>query len=457
MSRQTKLVLLTLMVAANAALWLIPGPVVEYVARDEPTLLGYYSVERFSANIGVLLLCAALARLIFGRVSLRLRVMQLVTVTAAVGVALVAGELVVRALSPPPQYVQQENLRHRVPGSLATAVFHDAPEAARSYPNRPRGFGSVEVTVAADERGFRNPPGVTRADVVVLGDSFVEGPEVDYAQLWTTQFAAQTGLGVYNMGTAGENPGGYMAKLERYAGDLEPDTVLLMIYEGNDFRGWRPARRSTLRTSRLRRRTKQLLIDRLGPVNADAPFANAALIDWLPLTVSEGGQRIHYTFTPRNLGDLARSQQEFTEHRGWQQLVASLESAQRIVSAFGARLVLVYAPSKVRVVLPMLAEQLPADKVLAFTRLHESKMPASKRSLHDGEQFLREVLRDMEVPERELRAFCTGAGLELVSLTERLRRETAAGRQTYYSYDQHWSPVGHAIVADELGRHWQRQ
>ena len=40
MSRQTKLVLLTLMVAANAALWLIPGPVVEYVARDDPTLLG---------------------------------------------------------------------------------------------------------------------------------------------------------------------------------------------------------------------------------------------------------------------------------------------------------------------------------------------------------------------------------------------------------------------------------
>ncbi len=456
MHQPTKALLLLLIGALNLALWLQPGPVVQYVARDEPTLLGYYSVERFTANVAVLLLSATAAWLLLSTAPLRQHMLKLASVTLAVAVSLVAGEYLVRALSPAPQYVIHADMRHRQPDSRVQAVFRDRPEAARSYPRRPPGYGDVPLVVTTDARGFRNPPRLGKTDIVVIGDSFVEGPEVDYEQLWTVRLSHASALTVYNMGTAGENVGGYAAKMERFALTLRPQTVILMIYEGNDLRGFRAAKRSLLKDSRLRARLKRLLIDRLGPVNADAPFDRTEIVDWLPLAVRADGGVAHYAFTPRNIGDLARSQEEFENHRGWQQLRDSIETVHELARRHGVRLILAYAPSKVNVVLPLVAERLPADKVLAFALLHASKLPASKLELNDGEMFLEQVLRDRQVPEAAVRALCAQRGIEYVSLTEPLRRATARGRQTYYTYDQHWSPIGHEIVADILAAYLRR-
>ncbi len=456
MRQRAKAVLLLLIGALNLALWLQPGPVVQYVARDEPTLLGYYSVERFSANVAVLLLSATASWLLLSTAPLRPRMLKLASVALAVAVTLVAGEYIVRALTPAPQYVLHADMRHRQPDSRVQAVFRDRPEAVRSYPRRPPGYGDVPLVVATDERGFRNPARLGNVDIVVIGDSFVEGPEVDYEQLWTVRLSHASALSVYNMGTAGENVGGYVAKMERFAPTLHPQTVILMIYEGNDLRGFRAAKRSWLKDSRLRARLKNLLIERLGPVNAGAPFARAEIVDWLPLAVRADGGVAHYAFTPRNVGDLARTREEFENHRGWHQLRASIEAVHELARRHGVRLILAYAPSKVKVLLPLVADRLPADKVLAFALLHASKMPASKLAVNDGEAFLEQVRRDIQVPEAAVRKLCTQRGIEFVSLTEDLRRATAQGRQTYYTYDQHWSPIGHEVVADSLYEYLRR-
>ncbi len=50
-----------------------------------------------------------------------------------------------------------------------------------------------------------------------------------------------------------------------------------------------------------------------------------------------------------------------------------------------------------------------------------------------------------------MKNFCQQQSIEFVSLTWPLRQEMTNGTQAYFTYDQHWSPAGHEIVARTLG------
>jgi hypothetical protein len=56
----------------------------------------------------------------------------------------------------------------------------------------------------------------------------------------------------------------------------------------------------------------------------------------------------------------------------------------------------------------------------------------------------------MDTFEEVMRQFCRQEAIEFISLTEILRQQMLAGRQAYFTYDQHWSPEGHRIVAEYL-------
>ncbi|MFQ5415259.1 MAG: hypothetical protein ACE5E6_12450, partial [Phycisphaerae bacterium] len=44
-------------------------------------------------------------------------------------------------------------------------------------------------------------------------------------------------------------------------------------------------------------------------------------------------------------------------------------------------------------------------------------------------------------------AWCAEHAIPFLSATPALQQAAAAGRQVYYTYDQHWSPDGHEVVA----------
>jgi hypothetical protein len=46
--------------------------------------------------------------------------------------------------------------------------------------------------------------------------------------------------------------------------------------------------------------------------------------------------------------------------------------------------------------------------------------------------------------------YCRENGIAFINLTEPLREETRKGVQTYYTFDQHWTPHGHEVVARYL-------
>jgi hypothetical protein len=60
------------------------------------------------------------------------------------------------------------------------------------------------------------------------------------------------------------------------------------------------------------------------------------------------------------------------------------------------------------------------------------------------------VLARLGVKESAIEEFCRQQSIEFVSLTEPLRRKISEGQQAYFTYDQHWTPIGHEVAADTL-------
>jgi lysophospholipase L1-like esterase len=102
-------------------------------------------------------------------------------------------------------------------------VINDLILAARYAPNAP----------GHDARGFRNPQALSKADVVVLGDSQTWGVNVQPTEAWPLQLGRLSGLSVYNMGVGSYGPAQYL-KLTDQALELSPRTVVVGLYLGND-------------------------------------------------------------------------------------------------------------------------------------------------------------------------------------------------------------------------------
>jgi len=88
--------------------------------------------------------------------------------------------------------------------------------------------------VRYDHNGFRNQTDLKSADIVVIGDSFVEGLTVSDAQLVTSLLAHLQGKVVANLGQSTYGPQQELIVLKRYGLPLRPRTVVWMFFEGND-------------------------------------------------------------------------------------------------------------------------------------------------------------------------------------------------------------------------------
>ncbi len=98
------------------------------------------------------------------------------------------------------------------------------------------------VMVRADEHGFSNPPGqwsLARADVALIGDSYVQGlcvePSASFPSLIRARYPATIVAGIANVGPLSE-----LAFLREYVAPLRPRVVLWFYYEGNDLRRGHP-------------------------------------------------------------------------------------------------------------------------------------------------------------------------------------------------------------------------
>ena len=92
-----------------------------------------------------------------------------------------------------------------------------------------------KVTVRYDHNGFRNARDLETAELVVLGDSYIEGYFTPESNLITTRLSALEGASVANLGHSGYGPQQQLAVLRRYGLPMKPKTVVWAFFEGNDF------------------------------------------------------------------------------------------------------------------------------------------------------------------------------------------------------------------------------
>jgi hypothetical protein len=93
---------------------------------------------------------------------------------------------------------------------------------------------SDRVTVTYDRRGYRNATEITRADIVIIGDSYVEGDYVSDDQIVSRLLRARVGQPVANLGVAGYGTAQELVVLKLDAMPLEPRVVIWFFFEGND-------------------------------------------------------------------------------------------------------------------------------------------------------------------------------------------------------------------------------
>ncbi len=443
---------LAIVVITNLALWVIPSDVVEQIARDRHTLLGRYSRGHFTTIlvVGLISVVSFYIDWSTGPAYKRRRLQVL-----AVLFMLVPSMIVIDYLSRSPaaaHYVRDGLAYHRPVNSEFEVVFEDKPKAARSFPGAPPGYGSIRCVGRTDGRGYRNAATLESCDVVVLGDSFAEGSSVSDEHPWPVLLAQLGGLSVCNLGMSGYDPLLYLAALKEHGPALRPKYVLCMLYEGNDFRSAKSdrKRKNPSFSKRLNRYFKQSpivnavdrgIIETFGPINRDGAVGGVEILDWLPLAIPEGPSANHYAFEPKQLRDLYQDPKAFSLDRHWLNSRRQLTAMKAWCDEAGARFVLVYAPTKAHVMLPLVGDGLPADHVLAFTALQY------KGELPDAATFLGDLLGRVEGRESVVAAWCGRESVAFVSTTEPLRAAAAAGRQVYFTYDQHWTPEGHETVA----------
>lgn len=274
------------------------------------------------------------------------------------------------------------------------------------------------VDVAYDHNGFRNDVDYTAADVVAIGDSFVEGAEVAQAQTAVAQLAERLGRSVVNLGQSNYGPQQELAVLERYGVPLAPKAVVWFLFGGNDLG-------DVERYEWEREHLDQLLAP---PSLGERSFARNALRAVARLTTpvrrvpSRTARHHAATFVSASGAReviYLDAEEEPLEPRQWQATAQVLGRAREITHRMGAEFLVVHIPRKLRVYQGFLQA--------------EPGAAAHTWQLND----LPEVVAK----------WCREHGVSFLDSTIPLRRAVASGTSVYLPDDVHWNPAGHAVVA----------
>ena len=316
--------------------------------------------------------------------------------------------------------------------SLSFARAENEPDPELIWKRRPgllwRGRKTPDcdpVVYRTDEHGFRNPPGIRRADLVVVGDSVTEAGEVAEEATFVRKAGAALGLVAVNLGTSGYGPQQELAVLRRYGLSYRPRLVVWQVTEWNDVQDAQMYLHRHEPGARAMPPWK-VLYARHSPV---ARLVAALRPGRRPNTVafrrSDGRvePRAFWPYQP----DLHRQLPD-----GFAETQRAIATAFDLCRSRGIAFVVLYVPSHVRVLLPALRFQ----------------------DLAERDHFCAGggVDRDDDL-SHALASFCEGVGCPLIDMAPPLRRRAAVdNRDIYIRNDPHLGRDGHDEVQRALVR-----
>jgi lysophospholipase L1-like esterase len=233
---------------------------------------------------------------------------------------------------------------------IATVVF--PPVEARLSGLKPRYVSDPRLYVRGDssvpeydELGFRNETRPARVDIVAIGDSQTEGSGVARDNAWPQQLARRLDTTVYQMAFGSYGPGHYLALIDD-ALALQPHTVILAVYTGNDLAGaydwvYDKGRDAELQTdsAELRRELQRAERER-GPIDrawrmardAEKGLHDQPMLGWLRANV-EGRSKIValYEQVEWRISGRAADLEIDAAPTDWTETMATLEGVPRDV------------------------------------------------------------------------------------------------------------------------------
>ncbi len=317
---------------------------------------------------------------------------------------------------------------------------------------------TVEVAINSHglrdpERGYEAPPGATR--ILALGDSFIEGYTVPLSQTVTQVLesslrAAGCAAQVINGGTAGYSSDQELLFYETEGQRYAPKVVVLFFFYNdvvyNDRQNYFGVPKPEFQMGQGRLCIHRVPVRRpTGPIAAEpamqAPAASgSALVEWVRERLWYGAPEA-YDFAARlglwrsmprmdtrlELRVYERRRVEPVED-AWAKTAAILAELDAQARSRSARLLLAYVPSRLEI----------DERTWRLTR-----------RLYGWD----EAGWDRGRVAQRLKEAGAQAGIPVLDLTEALRRANeAGGPQPYFTYDGHWSAVGHRVAAEEVQR-----
>jgi len=293
-------------------------------------------------------------------------------------------------------------------------------------------LGEYEYDYRTDQQGFRNRTSLTRADVVVLGDSIVWAPFVSADEMMTSVLQALRGGTVVNLAQRGYGPQQELAVLRRFGLPFEPKVCVWTFFEGNDIGDMRrydqtmanwDAHLAKVQSFRKRSFTRNALIlakETFRPyAGKSVPYGDAAAT-FKPA----GGQPREMYFFYGGIDEILRGPQAPEMMRD------TMAGAYALCAERDIKLLFVFVPTKFRVYGPLceLAER------------------SVMRSWNPGDlpQQLATLMEDIS-PE-----------IGFVDLTARFAAEAEQGAMLYWPDDTHLSVTGNRLAAEiihkQIGR-----
>ena len=227
-----------------------------------------------------------------------------------------------------------------------------------------------------------------------------------------------------------------------------------MIYEGNDFKGLpRQAEigdvsfTEKLKGSPLSASLKSLSRNLFESYNTtkDVP-AYGKNLSWMPVKiedVSDEGAK-YYSFKPRRMLSLNVQQSIFEKSKIWQENVTLLDKFISLSKEHDFIPVIAYAPSKPHVVMPFF--DVKAEDLRSYLSYKDKDLP-------DADMVKSSFYKNLDAQESTVEEYCRDRGISFISTTNKLQYMTEAGTQMYYTYDQHWTPMGNEVVAEIIYQH----
>jgi len=287
--------------------------------------------------------------------------------------------------------------------------------------------------LVTDANGFRNPTDRERGDVVVIGDSFIEGLHVEAEELMTARLADRLGRRVVNLGRTGYGPQQEQNVLRRFGVGYRPDVCVWAFYEGNDLQD--------LHEYDANVKNLKYILD---PRRAESAYGRSflrnglgfAVRNWLrpdPTRPAEAytgrfktrqGHEVPFYFgtgIQHGSGGPTFPRGESAEMGRVRTILAE---ARDLCREHGVELVVAFVPAKLRVYRDLCRFE-PDSPCLEWP---SDDLPGDVRRLVEG----------------------LGPEVGFVDLTGPFRSSAAAGDLVYLPDDTHWSEEGHRVAAEAI-------